>query len=112
MGFKDWMLRKSNVGSIARSIAGGWMAVQKQKPEATPKEIAEVIITIRYFPHNETELAKSALNFLNESVTPLELAWDLFCFENNGDFDLLQTNYDKWRQIMREEIQNMGLAPE
>lgn len=112
MGIRDWMLRKSNVGSVARSVASGWKAVLEQDPSAMPREIAETIVSVRYFSRNEVDLARSAMSGITDSITPLDFSWLLLCNDSQEELDTCIQNSEKWRQIMKEEIRKIGLNPE
>jgi len=111
MGFSDWLLRKSNVGSIARSVAKGWLAVLEKNPDFTSKEIAEIIISTRYALESKKELAKDAISGLSEKITPVDLAWALLCNENKSNQEAVLQNSTKWYQVMEDEIAKMGLDP-
>jgi hypothetical protein len=45
-------------------------------------------------------------------VCPIELAWSIFKAENEDETDTLYENEIAWKEIMREEIEKLGLDPD
>ena len=110
MGIGKWLARKGNVGGTARAVAKGWLALKNRNPEMTPNNIAEAYIEIRYGATGEEDLADKVL--FKYDVTPLELSWSILKAENEDEIDTLYDNEIAWRDIMREEIQKLGLTPD
>lgn len=116
MGMPTWLIRKSNVGSIARSIATGWFHLKNSNPEWHFDEIIEQIITVRYSATSEfilLETVKSALSdhYIDtddEIDSILKLTWIIFEIENKNEEEVLDQNGNKWKKIMREEIEKIG----
>ncbi len=114
MGLGNWLARKRNVGGTARAVAKGWKFFKSQNPEMSDKELAEAYVYFRYGNTGELELADRALSLLeNFEPTPLNIAWALLLNENPKESDyIVEKKYGKWRQIMKEEIEKMGVTPE
>ena len=110
MGIGKWLARKGNVGGTARAVANGWMALKKQNPEMNPNDIAEAYIDIRYGATGEEDLADKVM--YRYEVTPIELSWSIFQAENEDERDTLYENEEPWKEIMREEIEKLGLDPD
>ena len=112
MGLGTWLARKGNVGSTARSVAKGWKAIMQKNPHFSHKEIAEKYVNFRYEVTNEPGLAKQVLEKLkNEKskASPLNLAWTIFSVENADDSGTLFEHIIEWKQIMKEEIEKLGV---
>ncbi len=110
MGFWKWFARKGNIGGTARAVAKGWLTLKKQNPEMSPRDIAQAYIDIRYGFTGEENLAERV--HWKWDVCPLDLSWSIFKAENQDEIDTLYDNEEGWKEIMREEIEKLGLDPE
>jgi hypothetical protein len=110
MGIGKWFARKGNVGGTARAVAKGWLSIKEQNPEMSPNDIAAAYINIRYGATGEKDLADTVL--YSYDVCPVELAWSILKAENKDEIDVLYKNEKPWKEIMREEIEKLGLDPD
>jgi hypothetical protein len=117
MGFGSWLARKGSVGGTARAVAKGWKTIKEKNPGMSPKEIAEAYVTVRYLVTNEQDLAIRVLTNLRVNTrkrepNPLDLSWAIFWEESvkAGDSLTVLEHRVEWRQIMKEEIEKMGIA--
>ena len=110
MGIGKWLARKGNIGGTARAVAKGWITLKRQNPEMDPREIAEAYIDVRYGMTGEDELAENVL--FKHDVCPLELAWAILKAENEDEIDTIYEREESWKEIMREEIEKLGLDPD
>ena len=111
MGIGKWFSRKGNIGGTARAVAKGWITLKKQNPEMAPGEIADAYVKIRYGASGGKDLSQFVL-YSKVNVTPIELSWGILIAENYGKGDVLEKNVLVWGEIMREEIQRLGLDPD
>lgn len=112
MGLKNWMLRKSNIGSISRSVGKAWKIILDQNANISAKEIAETITATRYYPRNEVDLAKSAMNEITENITPIGLTMIFLANENPNEISTINNNFERWRNVICEEIEKFGIPAE
>ena len=115
MGFGRWLVRKGNVGGTARAVAKGWKAIKQKNPDKNDEEIAQTYLGIRYGATGEAHLAKSVLKNLavnRRQPNPLNLSWAIFTVENADEARTVLEHSVEWKQIMREEIERMGIAAE
>ena len=112
MGLGTWLARKGNVGGTARAVANGWKVIIQKNPGMSDEQIAETYVGIRYGATGEPHLAKQVLkNLKTESrkANPLNLTWAIFSVENADEGDTLLEHVVEWREIMREEIEKLGV---
>ena len=115
--FGRWLARKGNVGGTARAVALGWKRISTERPEISPKEIAEIYIKIRYGATGEPQLlAKVQASLQKKIVSPLELAWTILSVETDvmGEVDGIAVADEKcleWKRVMEEEFEKAGLKP-
>lgn len=117
MGFGSWLARKGNVGGTARAVAKGWKTIKEKNPDMSPKEIAEMYVSIRYGATGEPHLAKRVLTNLRANTrkrepNPLDLSWAIFWEENVDEAHTVLEHSVEWKQIMKEEIDKIGVADE
>ena len=119
MGFGSQLARKGSVGGTARAVAKGWKTIKEKNPGMDPKEIAETYVRIRYGATGEPDLAKRVLTNLRVNTrkrepNPLDLSWAIFWEESvkAGDSLPVLEHRVEWKQIMKEEIEKMGVAAE
>jgi len=106
------MARRGNIGGTARAVAKGWKKFQELNPGMSPWDIAETYVRFRYQITHEPHLAEAVINSLPYGVNPLILAWAILKVENSDEPETLTNHMEAWKQIMREEIQKLGLTPE
>jgi predicted transcriptional regulator len=112
MGFTDWAARKGDVGGTARAVAQAWKTLREKNPSMTPDEVAQRYIAARYSVFGEQDLARLVYSSLPEKITPLGLAWHIYCVEHEDVKDVIFENFSNWYKIMREEIKKQGVEPE
>jgi len=112
MGLGTWLARKGNVGGTARAVANGWKAITQKNPSLSHKKIAETYVGIRYGATSEPHLARKVLSNLKtdrREANPLNLAWAIFLVENADEVNTVLEHTVEWKEIMREEIEKLGV---
>ena len=112
MGLGTWLARKGNVGGTARAVANGWKVIIQNNPGLSHEEIAETYVGIRYGATGEPRLATQVLKNLKgdkRKTSPLNLAWAIFSVENADEGETVFEHIIEWKEIMREEIEKLGV---
>jgi hypothetical protein len=112
MGLSNWIARKGNIGGTARAVAKGWKTIKEKDPAMNPRDIAKTYVNFRYTLTGETHLAEEVLLQLPYDVNPLILSWTILKVENKDEIQSLYDHKQVWKQIMREEIEKLGVEPE
>lgn len=110
MGIWKWFARKGNIGGTARAVAKGWMVFKMRNPEMSPNNIAAAYIELRYGVTGEDKLFDNVI--YSNDVTPFELSWSILKAENEDELDTLYNNETMFNEIIREEIERLGLDPD
>jgi len=112
MGLGTWLARKGNVGGTARAVANGWKTITQENPGLSHKEIAETYVGFRYGLTGEPHLATQVIKILKgerRKASPLNLAWAIFSVENADESETVFEHIFEWKEIMREEIEKLGV---
>jgi hypothetical protein len=111
MGLGIWFARKGNVGGTARAVAKAWKAIKQENPDKNNEEIAQIYLTIRYGKTDKGDRARLVRKNLDRRhpSNPLNLSWTIFTVENNDEAMTVLDHSLEWKQIMREEIEKLGI---
>lgn len=100
------------MGGTARVVAKGWKTIKQRNPDKNDEEIARTYLSICYGVTGEAHLAKSVLKNLARNrcqINPLNLSWAIFTVENADEALTVLDHSVEWREIMREEIEKLGV---